>query len=173
MIKRVKDVSYNLRTGKQYSRTVYLCEKDDVWWARVEIPNGKMTKKATGEKGIIKHIEFWVFDLKRSMRFYKGIFKLIHWDHVEKNAFSNGQTKIYFIEQKVEPQRTVGPRHICFLADSCETVDEIARFLIKNKSDIIRGPLEYQYRNRISYTIDFRDPDGYVIEVATKSVIRH
>ncbi|MDD5291010.1 MAG: VOC family protein [Patescibacteria group bacterium] len=123
-----------------------------------------------GNKAAIKHIEFWVSGLKRAMKFYKGVFKLIGWDCIEKNAFSNGQTKIYFIEQEVKLQKTIGPRHICFLASSRKVVEDVANFLIKNKSDIIRGPLESHYKNKSSYTVDFRDPDGYIIEVATKSV---
>jgi len=39
-------------------------------------------------KAIIKHIEFWVSDLRRSMKFYKGIFEIIGWECIEKNAFS-------------------------------------------------------------------------------------
>jgi len=124
-----------------------------------------------GSKATIKHIEFWVHDVKHSMRFYKGIFDILGWNHIEKNAFSNGQTKIYFVEQSVRLQKTIGPRHICFLANSRKVVNEVARFLINNKRSIIRGPLESHYKNRSSYTIDFRDPDGYIIEIATKSVV--
>ncbi|MDP2705847.1 MAG: hypothetical protein Q8O49_01425, partial [bacterium] len=64
-----------------------------------------------------------------------------------------------------------GPRHLCFLANSRKVVDEVARFLTNNDYDIIRGPLESHYKNRDSYTVDFRDPDGYIIEVATESIV--
>jgi len=120
-------------------------------------------------KASIKHLEFWVSDLDRSINFYEGIFRIIGWEKVEANGFSNGETKIYFIEQAVKLERTVGPRHLCFLAVSKEVVDEIAKFLSEVKAEIIRGPLESQYQDRTSYTVDFRDPDGYIIEVATKS----
>ncbi len=130
-------------------------------------------------KMTIKHIEFWVSDLERSMKFYKGIFRIIGWDLIEDNAFSNGETKIYFIEQDMSAkggsasggkvQRTIGPRHICFLASSRKIVDAVGRFLEKSGHTIIRGPLESRYKDRSSYTVDFKDPDGYVIEVATKS----
>ena len=118
----------------------------------------------------IKHIEFWVSDLEHSIRFYKNIFNIIGWKHVEHNSFSIGETKIYFIEQKVKARKAIGPRHICFLAGSRKTVDRVADFLIKDEANIIRGPIDYRYRNMSSYTVDFRDPDGYVIEVATKSI---
>lgn len=119
----------------------------------------------------IKHIEFWVTNLKRSMKFYKGLFSIISWKAVGKNAFSNAQTKIYFIEQDVKSKRTIGPRHICFSVNSRKIVDKVGRFLVKSKSNIIRGPLESRYKNRVSYTVDFKDPDGYIIEVATKSIV--
>ena len=128
-------------------------------------------KDAMGNKATIKHIEFWVSDLKRSMNFYKNVFKHLGWKIIEKNAFSNGQNKIYFIQQYVKSQKTVGPRHICFLASSREMVEDVGRFLAENNCNIIRGPLESRYKNRSAYTIDFKDPDGYVLEVATKSVI--
>ena len=121
-------------------------------------------------KATIKHIEFWVSDLKHSMKFYKGIFKIIGWECIDKNAFNNGETKIYFIEQNVKRQKTIGPHHICFLANSRKMVDSVGQFLVKNNCDIIRGPLESHYKNRSSYTVDSRDPDGYIIEVATESI---
>ncbi|MDD2807091.1 MAG: VOC family protein [Patescibacteria group bacterium] len=121
------------------------------------------------EKATIKHIEFWVSDLEHAIKFYESIFKIVGWKKVESNAFSNGETKIYFIEQDVKLATTVGPRHICFLASSRKIVNEVASFLTKTKGDIIRGPLESPYKNRSSYTVDFRDLDGYIIEVATKA----
>jgi catechol 2,3-dioxygenase-like lactoylglutathione lyase family enzyme len=118
----------------------------------------------------IKHLEFWVTDLPRSLQFYQSIFSILGWDHMEENSFSKGATKIYFIEQPVKLQPTVGPRHLCFLADSRQAVDKVADFLLQSGGQIIRGPLEYEYAGKKSYTIDFRDPDNYVIEVATESV---
>lgn len=122
-------------------------------------------------KSFIKHIEFWVSDLGFSIKFYKGIFKIIGWKLIEKNAFSNGETKIYFVEQNLKARETIGPRHLCFLANSRKAVNEIAKFLTDNDYDIIRGPIESRYKNRDSYSVDFRDPDGYIIEVATESVV--
>ncbi|MFH0712790.1 MAG: VOC family protein [Candidatus Jorgensenbacteria bacterium] len=124
-----------------------------------------------GNKATIKHIEFWVSDSERSINFYEGIFRIVGWKKIEPNTFSNGETKIYFIEQDVKPERTIGPRHICFLAASQNIVNEVAKLLSEIQADIIRGPLESQYEDRSSYTVDFRDPDGYIIEVATKSII--
>jgi len=117
----------------------------------------------------IKHLEFWVSDLKRSVSFYKELLSLIGWEQYDENGFRCGVTKIYFKEKKVSFNENIGPRHICFEADSKELVDKIHDFLKKNNSSIIRGPIEYTYKGNLAYTVDFRDPDGYVIEVATRS----
>ncbi|MCL5435839.1 MAG: topoisomerase IV [Patescibacteria group bacterium] len=103
------------------------------------------------------------------MDFYDGLLSTVGWKKIESNALSNGETKIYFVEQNVKLGRNIGPRHICFLADSRAAVDRAGNFLTKLDADIIRGPLESKYKDRTSYTVDFRDPDGYVIEVATAS----
>ncbi len=119
--------------------------------------------------GGIKHIEFWVLDLERSVSFYKKLFSLIGWEQYDRNGFQCGTTKIYFLEKKVSFTENIGPRHICFEADSKDAVDKIFDFLKEIKANIIRGPLEYTYKEEVAYTVDFRDPDGYIIEVATRS----
>jgi catechol 2,3-dioxygenase-like lactoylglutathione lyase family enzyme len=121
------------------------------------------------EQGI-KHIEFWVSNLKKLIDFYSQLFPLIGWKQVDANSFAYGETKIYFIEQAVDFSKNIGPRHICFLAKSREVVNKVGEFLKNINAFIIRGPLESKYKNRSSYTVDFKDPDGYIIEVATKSI---
>jgi len=117
----------------------------------------------------IKHIEFWVSNLKKSLEFYKGLFAILGWELVEEKGFTNGETKIYFMEQPVDFNKNVGPRHICFSADSREMVEKVANFLKVNNCFIIRGPIDSNYKDRTFYTVDFKDPDGYILEVATKS----
>jgi catechol 2,3-dioxygenase-like lactoylglutathione lyase family enzyme len=119
----------------------------------------------------IKHIEFWVSNLEKSLNFYKQLFTIINWQLVDDNGFTDGDTKIYFIEQPVNLIPSVGPRHICFLAHSKATVDEVGKFLKNFNMSTIRGPLESDFKGRSSYTVDFKDPDGYIIEVATKSML--
>ena len=116
----------------------------------------------------INHIEFWVSNLKRSLKFYQRLFRIIKWKRVAKNCFSDGKTQIYFIQKKVKKRNTVGPRHICFYADSKNMIDKVGYFLKKYKVPIIRGPIDSVWRSHHSYTIDFKDPDDYVLEV-TKS----
>lgn len=117
----------------------------------------------------INHIEFWVSNLENSMRFYEKLFKLINWNKIADNSFSDGKTHIYFIQQSISQQIAIGPRHICFYADSKEMVDKIGEFLKQNGNPIIRGPINSVWKSHHSYTVDFKDPDGYVLEV-TKSI---
>ena len=117
----------------------------------------------------IKHIEFWVSNLKRSVPFYKGLFDIIGWEQYDPNGFKCGMTKIYFKEQHFPFVKNIGPRHICFEADSKEIVEKVSDFLEVSNAPIIRGPIEYVYKGNTAYTVDFRDPDGYIIEVATRS----
>lgn len=114
----------------------------------------------------IKHIEFWVSDLKRSLDFYGQLFPLIGWQKFDESSFTGGGAKIYFVEKNVTFVQNVGPRHICFFAESRIAVDQVGDFLKKAGAPIIRGPLESSYHGRTSYTVDFRDPDGYILEVA-------
>ena len=118
----------------------------------------------------IKHIEFWVSDLQKSLEFYSQLFPLIGWQQSDETSFGFADAKIYFIQQDVIFNKNIGPRHICFLADSKETVNKVGQFLKDIGAFIIRGPIESKYKNRSSYTVDFKDPDGYILEVATKPV---
>jgi catechol 2,3-dioxygenase-like lactoylglutathione lyase family enzyme len=118
----------------------------------------------------IKHIEFWVSNLENSLKFYKKLFSILGWELVEEKGFTNGETKIYLNEQPVSFNKNIGPRHICFLADSREMVEKVTGFLKTSNYLIIRGPIDSSYKDRSSYTVDFKDPDGYILEVATKSL---
>ncbi len=104
------------------------------------------------------------------MGFYRPLFSLIGWKGFDDTSFCGGDTKVYFVEKNTSSSDNIGPRHICFLADSREMVDRVGDFLKTAGVKIIRGPLESGYKDRVSYTVDFKDPDGYILEVATASV---
>jgi catechol 2,3-dioxygenase-like lactoylglutathione lyase family enzyme len=115
----------------------------------------------------IRHIEFWVSDLKNSLEFYKELFSHIDWKQVDENGFSCNGTKIYFCEMKdlIKDNKVVGPRHICFEVKSKEAVDIVSKLpIIKNR--ILHGP-DVLHKNG-SYMLVFKDPDGYILEVAYK-----
>jgi hypothetical protein len=60
---------------------------------------------------------------------------------------------------------------MCFNASNTEMVDVVGQFLGECKAEMIRGPLEVfddYFPNGGYYTVDFYDPDGYILEVACK-----
>lgn len=114
----------------------------------------------------INHIEFWVSDLSRALSLYTPLFAAVGWRKLSDTEFSFGSTVFYFVEKPVARSDSAGPRHICFQAGSRETVEEVAKLLRKHHADILRGPIEMPDYSKGYYTVDFRDPDGYVIEVA-------
>ena len=114
----------------------------------------------------INHIEFWVRDLQRSLGFYEPLFAAIGWRKLAETEFSSGSTDVYFVQKDVAGTDTVGPRHICLQATSREVVDSVAALLRKGSARVIRGPIDAPEYSKDYYTIDFRDPDGYIIEVA-------
>ncbi len=116
----------------------------------------------------IRHIEFWVSDLKKSLEFYKELFRVLEWDHVDENGFSKEGTKIYFVEMKnlSANHGVAGPRHICFQAKEKMVVDAIAQ-IPDVASRILHGPEVIHAGG--SYMLVFKDLDGYILEVAYKT----
>lgn len=116
----------------------------------------------------IRHIEFWVSNLKKSLEFYKELFSHIGWKQVDDNGFMCDGTKIYFYEMKdlIMNVRMPGPRHICFEVDNKEIVDVISKLLIV-KDSTLHGPGILHTNG--SYMLVFKDPDDYILEVAYKS----
>lgn len=45
-------------------------------------------------------------------------------------------------------------------------VDEVACFLQGVQAKIIRGPIEMNHYSDGYYTVDFYDPNGFIVEVA-------
>lgn len=121
----------------------------------------------------IRHIEILVSDLEKSVSFYAELFSLIGWERVDKTGFACGDMKIYLKESlfKERDTGTLGARHICFHAPDRETVDAVGKFLCEYGVKIIRGPLELKddwHPDGGYHTVDFHDPDRYILEVAYK-----
>lgn len=114
----------------------------------------------------IHHIEFWVGNLEKPMRFYSRLFAIIGWKQLNENAFSTGKSEIYFKEVDEKIVKTLGPRHICYQAVSRAIVDEVTDFLQDVQAKMIRGPIEMNHYSDGYYTVDFYDPNGFVVEVA-------
>jgi catechol 2,3-dioxygenase-like lactoylglutathione lyase family enzyme len=120
----------------------------------------------TWEPGI-NHIEFWVRSAADSLPFYRQLFAILGWNEMGPSAFSTGRLEIYF-KQAPELQVTssLGPRHLCLQAMSAAQVDEVARLVEESGLTCIRGPVKVDAYSPDYYTVDFRDPDGYILEVA-------
>ncbi|RNL90129.1 hypothetical protein ED312_06850 [Sinomicrobium pectinilyticum] len=114
----------------------------------------------------INHIEFWVSDIPKSVKFYSSFLPLIGWEQISNVSFSDGNIVIYFIEMKgINKTKSLGVRHLCFQATEKEQVNKVYEALETIKATIIRGPLFMHY-SAAYYTVDFYDPDGQVLEVA-------
>jgi len=113
----------------------------------------------------LNHIEFWVSDLRKSIKFYNSFLPLVGWKQISEVSFTDGNTVIYFQEMKdVQKTRSLGVRHLCFQATEREQVDRVYNALVNEQAKFIRGPLPMPY-SKDYYTIDFFDPDGQVLEV--------
>lgn len=114
----------------------------------------------------INHIEFWVKDLEQSVAFYSKLFPMIGWYALNNTSYSCGRHEIYFKEMPVALHNSLGVRHICFHATSRDVVNQVGEWLQTIGADVIRGPQEMPQYDASYYTVDFRDPNGFVLEVA-------
>jgi len=114
----------------------------------------------------IAHIEFWVKELDASVQFYSELFPLIGWRALNRTSYSCGIHEIYFKQMPVELHDSLGVRHICFHATSREVVDKVGEWLSRRQATIIRGPQGMPQYTDAYYTVDFRDPNGFVLEVS-------
>jgi catechol 2,3-dioxygenase-like lactoylglutathione lyase family enzyme len=114
----------------------------------------------------IHHLEFWVSDLSRSFPFYQGLFQRIGWTQLNHFSFATKTCDFYLVEKPgMVRQDAVGVRHVCFQAEDEAMVQAVGAYLQEIGADIIRGPVKRDYSEGY-FTVDFRDPDGYVLEVA-------
>jgi catechol 2,3-dioxygenase-like lactoylglutathione lyase family enzyme len=114
----------------------------------------------------INHIEFWVSDLAVSIPFYKEILELIGWQQFGATAFATATMELYLKEMPyLTKANCLGVRHICFQANEKEQIEKVAAYLKSINASIIRGPILMDYSEGY-YTVDFFDPDGFIIEVA-------
>ncbi|WP_242920294.1 VOC family protein [Pontibacter liquoris] len=114
----------------------------------------------------IGHLEFWVKDLEASLAFYSKLFPLIGWHALNRTSYSCGTHEIYFKEAPVLLHDSLGVRHICFHATSRQVVEQVGAWLQSINATIIRGPQAMPAYDAAYYTVDFRDPNGFVLEVA-------
>lgn len=114
----------------------------------------------------IKHIEIAVSNLENSLKFYDKFFEILGWGKVVNNGFVSDNTKIYLKKWNFPKGDTLGARHICFWAPERRIVDSVGEYVKNFGVVMIRGPLLAAEYSPTYYTVDFYDPDGYMLEVA-------
>jgi catechol 2,3-dioxygenase-like lactoylglutathione lyase family enzyme len=113
----------------------------------------------------INHIEIWVKDVPQTMAFFAPILGVLGWKQLNDFAFCTDYLEIFFKRSEAPLAPSLGVRHICLQAVTKEQVDQVGAYLASINADIIRGPKEMPYTQDY-YTVDFRDPNGLVYEVA-------
>ncbi len=115
----------------------------------------------------IHHVEVTVSDLARSRDFYASLLSELGWKELRPGMYLKDGCEVYLKAAVAsEPGLHYGPRHICFRAGSRDEVDRIGAWLKSEKASVIRGPLAMPEYGATYYTVDFHDPDGFVLEVA-------
>jgi catechol 2,3-dioxygenase-like lactoylglutathione lyase family enzyme len=115
----------------------------------------------------IHHIEMNVSDVARSCDFYKSLLLGLGWKELRPGMYLKDGCEVYLKAAAAAgsgPRH--GPRHVCFRAASRDEVDRTAALLKSKDASILRGPLAMPEYGATYYTVDFRDPDGFVLEVA-------
>ncbi len=122
----------------------------------------------------ISHIELYVSDYAKSVRFYDKVLCAIGWKRLvcrtDHTTFSDGQSKIVLcpVDEQFKPdgyhRKRIGLNHLAFFVDSKEEVASFYKNIIKD-SDISclydktpSGEDDY-------YAVFFEDPDRIKLEV--------
>jgi catechol 2,3-dioxygenase-like lactoylglutathione lyase family enzyme len=114
----------------------------------------------------IHHIELTVSDRTASSRFYGPLLSALGWKELRPGTYLKDGCEIYMQESRTAAtERSFGPRHVCFRAGSRAEVDRVGEILRGLGARILRGPQAMPEYGATYYTVDFRDPDGFVLEV--------
>jgi catechol 2,3-dioxygenase-like lactoylglutathione lyase family enzyme len=115
----------------------------------------------------IHHVEMSVSDVERSSAFYGRLLPALGWKELRPGMYLKDGCEIYLkAAAGVRAGAPYGPRHLCLRAASRDEVDRIGAFLASENVPILRGPRAMPEYGATYYTVDFRDPDGFVLEVA-------
>jgi catechol 2,3-dioxygenase-like lactoylglutathione lyase family enzyme len=124
--------------------------------------------------GRVSHVEIYVSDYAKSIRFYDLILPFLGWNRIvcqtSHTTFSDGEMKIVFCPATKEyaeagyHRKRVGLNHLALYANSKQQVDEFYQKIL-NPNDIAclyegrpTGDPDY-------YAVFFEDPDRIKIEV--------
>ena len=104
--------------------------------------------------------------MQRSLNFYDPLFEIVGWRKVDRNGYVCGNIKIYLKQWDFPSGNTLGIRHICLWAENRAVVDQTGDYVKHAGVKMIRGPLVVEEYSPDYYTVDFYDPDGFMLEVA-------
>ena len=122
----------------------------------------------------IDHIVISVRDFKKSREFYKKLlgflgFRVMYSDKYAV-GWSNKITRYWIViidpkyKKVFHKKGMVGFHHSAFALSKKKDVDELYKFLVKNKVPILDPPAEYPQYGRGYYAVFFKDPDGLKLE---------
>src|SRR4051812_22173507 len=129
----------------------------------------------------IHHLDLVVFDLERSLAFYRGLLGPLGYvregpivgergEHVVYLGHVDGRSAVGLRERQSDAhvlpydRYAVGVHHVAFRAVSRGMVDERAAWLAEQDATIESEPQEYDYIPGY-YAVFFHDPDGIKLEI--------
>jgi catechol 2,3-dioxygenase-like lactoylglutathione lyase family enzyme len=122
----------------------------------------------------IDHLSISVRDFKKSKEFYGKLLKFLGFKVLFQGksyiGWTNGITRYTLFPvlpkyKEIKHEKgMVGFHHYAFELSKREDVDELYRFLLKNKVRILDAPKEYPEYGGPYYAVYFTDPDGLKLE---------
>lgn len=129
----------------------------------------------------IDHVDLVVFDLERSLAFYRGLLAALGYVRESSITGERGERVTYLgrasgggsiglreRQSNAHPvpydRYAAGVHHVAFAATSRAVVDERARWVAEQGMTIESGPEEYGYAQGY-YAVFFYDPDGIKLEI--------
>lgn len=121
------------------------------------------------------HIKIAVSNSKKSKEFYKKLFDFLNYKKIavkkDSIAYCSHEGFGIWIKQAkhLKPSYKFfapGLHHLCFKAKYKKQVDELYKFLLKNKIKIFDPPEHYPEYTEEYYAVFFADPDGIKLELA-------
>lgn len=121
------------------------------------------------------HTKIAVSNFKKSLPFYKAIFKELGYKQVSSKKDHAGwasldgygvliaQAKVFKYKYKFDAP---GLHHLCLKARSVKQVDRVYQFLRKQRVHIFDEPQKCPEYTDKYYAVYFADPDGIKLEVA-------
>lgn len=128
-----------------------------------------------GLAGHLHHVEIYVSELERSVRFWGWLLESLGYEPFQKwdegQSWKLGETYIVFVQVQprfAEPgyhRCRVGLNHLAFHARSREHVDELTDQLRERGVRILYGDRHPHAGGSEAYAVYFEDPDRIKVEV--------